>query len=378
MKLGASIAFLLAASSVPADAAEWWWIGLNGAAPSRVVTYVDRETIARGKGDRVDIWALAIGEAALPNGQQHQATHYSFRCGSRAFATLDRIAYDAAGAVMPMMKIAPSAPAPVEKGSIGESILQVACGTPAGTEVKVEAPMPHAQAFLAGRGTRGHTPAAPDSASKDPGLSVGTGFFIGPAGHVLTSYHVIDGARRIGCRMPNGIVHDAAIARVSPANDLALLKVEARPARYLGFAPAGALHAGDRVFTIGYGAANYLGITEPRFTDGTVSALSGLGDENAYMQISVPVQPGNSGGPLVNEAGQVVGIIAAQAAVDAFLEAEGTLPQNVNWAVKVDYAAPLLPPLSTPAPAPARRSREQAIALARESICLVIADSGAE
>jgi S1-C subfamily serine protease len=88
------------------------------------------------------------------------------------------------------------------------------------------------------------------------------------------------------------------------------------------------------------------------------------------MQISVPVQPGNSGGPLVNESGQVVGVIAAQAAVDEFVKIEGRLPQNINWAVKSDYASPLLANL---APGP-KRTREEAIRLARESLCLIVAE----
>jgi S1-C subfamily serine protease len=364
------VAALLAGMAAPSDAAEWWWIGFNGAAPNRVVTYVDRATIARGKGDRVEVWTLAIGESPLANDQQHQATHYAMRCKARSYATLGRVGYDSAGKKMPLMAIAPTDPVPVETGSIAESILNVACGTPSGIEVRVDAPMPHARAYLAGR-----SPAAQaqrDERAEAAGVSVGTGFFVGPNGHVLTSYHVVEGARRIGCRGADGEMREDAVARVSPANDLALLQVKTRPARYLGFAPAGALRTGDRVFTIGYGAANYLGISEPRFTDGAVSALSGIGAENAYMQISVPVQPGNSGGPLVNEVGQVVGIIAAQAAVDAFVEAEGTLPQNVNWAVKSDYAAPLLPPL----PATPRRTRDQAIALTKEAVCLVVAEGG--
>jgi S1-C subfamily serine protease len=134
------------------------------------------------------------------------------------------------------------------------------------------------------------------------------------------------------------------------------------------------MRAGDRVFTIGYGAPNYLGVNEPRFTEGSISALSGPNADDAWMQITIPIQPGNSGGPVVNEAGQVVGIIAATAVTEDFLRAEGTLPQNVNWAVKADYAAPLLPP-QPPSPA---RTRAQAIALARDSICLIIALRGAE
>lgn len=224
----------------------------------------------------------------------------------------------------------------------------------------------HAVTYLAGQG---RPPATTQQRSEQPSISVGTAFFVGPGGNAITSYHVVAAAKRIGCRTPDGKMHGAKVTRSSAANDLALLQVDTVPRNHLSFAPRGSSKPGDRVFTIGYGAANYLGVNEPRFTDGTISALSGLGAEDAYMQVSVPVQPGNSGGPLVNEQGQVVGVIAAQAAIDAFLKVEGTLPQNINWAVKSDYAAPL----ANASPGP-KRTREQAINVARESLCLVIAE----
>ena len=381
MKAGYGAAFVLGLASLalPASAADWWWIGHAGQAPDRTTFYVDRETIVRGKGDRVEVWTLSFGEAVPPSGVQHRATHYLIRCRERTFSTLGMIGYDPEGKVVPMMKAPPTPMAPVAAGSIGESIMNLACGRPSGIEVKVESPGAHASNYLRAR-PAGSTAASPEEEpggqdeAEEGGLSLGTGFFVGPNGHILTSHHVVDKARRVGCRTQGGRILEARVERISPANDLALLKVDYRPAQYLGFAPAGSLRAGDRVFTIGYGASNYLGIHEPRFTDGTVSALSGPGAENAWMQISVPVQPGNSGGPLLNESGQVVGIIAAQAAIDTFLEMEGTLPQNINWAVKSDYASPLL----SPSAVPARRSRDAAIENARQSVCLVLVDTRSE
>jgi S1-C subfamily serine protease len=107
---------------------------------------------------------------------------------------------------------------------------------------------------------------------------------------------------------------------------------------------------------------------EAKYTDGAISSLSGLGNEASLAQISVPVQPGNSGGPVVNDRGEVVGVVDAGAGEKAFLEAAGALPQNVNWAVRGDYVLPLIraaAPLSV-------RSREEAIALTRDSVALVI------
>lgn len=368
MRLAKLIVASAFAVSAPANAADWWWIGYTGNSPSRVITYLDKGSMRQLSGDALEVWTLAVAETPSPNGQQMQATKNAVRCKKGTFATLSRVGYGADGSKLPLSDVPPTPFAPVVTGSMAESILQLACGRPSGMELKVADPFQHAAAYL-------YPPpkeAQPSSrdASQQQGVSYGTGFFIGPAGDVLTSYHVVQGARQIGCRTSAGKVLEASVRRVSPANDLAVLRVSTRPAHYLTLAPRGTARAGDRVFTIGYGAAAYLGTEEPSFTEGAISSLSGADSEDAYMQISVPVQPGNSGGPLLNEAGQVVGIIAAQAAVEDFYKATGTLPQSINWAVKSDYASPLLNG-STAAPS---RTRSQAITNARASLCLIIAE----
>jgi len=83
-------------------------------------------------------------------------------------------------------------------------------------------------------------------------------------------------------------------------------------------------------------------------------------DSPLYYQISVPVQPGNSGGPLFDQRGNLVGIVAARLSTEAALAASGDLSQNVNYAVKAEYLKPLLTDirgLSLAAPQPARPGR---------------------
>jgi S1-C subfamily serine protease len=377
MKLRFWVAAMLLCLSGPARAtADWWWVGYTGEAPNRIVSYVDRASIRQADGGVTEVWSLAVGESPTPNGQQHQANHFGFKCRQRTFSALGRIALDPAWQQVPLMDVPPTAYIPVAQGSIGQTIMNLVCGHPSGNELHVDQPAQHALTYLRNLGGAASPAAVPNQQAPDPqqngdvaGPSAGTGFFVGPDGLILTSYHVVAGADRIACRTSDGAVHDAAMARMSQQNDLALLRVNFRPAHYLGFAPPGSLHLGERVFTIGYGAPSFLGINEPRFTEGTISALSGPNAEDAWMQITVPIQPGNSGGPVVNEAGQVVGIIAASAATEAFLQEVGALPQSINWAVKADYATPLLPPQ---APAPPR-TRAQAITLTQGSVCFVIA-----
>jgi S1-C subfamily serine protease len=78
-------------------------------------------------------------------------------------------------------------------------------------------------------------------------------------------------------------------------------------------------------------------LEEPKLSKGDVSSLSGLQDDVKYFQTSVPIQPGNSGGALVDERGNVVGVVTSQLSQKAALESTGTLAQNVNYAVKSSY-----------------------------------------
>jgi len=133
------------------------------------------------------------------------------------------------------------------------------------------------------------------------------------------------------------------VVSTSFSTDLALLRIPYQTKNYLTFANPGSADIGDQVFTLGYPVSDILG-KEVKYTDGSISFLSGLQGNATFFQISVPVQPGNSGGSLVNQDGNVVGVVTAVAAVEAFHKATGSLPQNVNWAVKGAYASLLLPP----------------------------------
>lgn len=170
----------------------------------------------------------------------------------------------------------------------------------------------------------------------EPTESTGTGFLIGTNGTVVTAYHVIEDATEIQVRLPSGAWVDARPLKHSRTTDLAILGVPMATPAYLTIADMSGVKQGQRVFTLGHPVSSVLG-EEVKYTDGVISSLTGLQGEDCLMQITVPIQPGNSGGPLVNEAGEVVGVITSSAAVSAFLRLTGTLPQNVNWAVKANY-----------------------------------------
>ena len=200
-----------------------------------------------------------------------------------------------------------------------------------------------------------------------PKATNGTCFAVGQNGTLLTAYHVVKDAKSIRVHLADGTATEAKVQTFNTKRDLAILRVELRTPHYLSLAPDESVRVGERVFTMGYPAPDLLG-QEPKFTEGSISALSGPGGEAGLLQVSVPVQPGNSGGPLINEHGRVVGVVSSTAGVQAFLSATGALPQNVNWAIKADYARALF---DAPTPKPVPVSREETVKDVREALCMV-------
>jgi S1-C subfamily serine protease len=199
--------------------------------------------------------------------------------------------------------------------------------------------------------------------------SQGTCFAVTPDGGVLTAYHIVENGKEIWVTFANGQRERASVEQLAMTVDIAFLRVNRKAEFYLPLASTHTATVGQRVFTIGFPATAMLGF-EPKFTDGSISALSGPGGEASFMQVTVPIQPGNSGGPLMNDRGEVLGIITSTAAIGPFLASTGSLPQSVNWAVKADYAMPLVASQNIQV-AP---TREEAIKRGMSAVCLVEAN----
>src|SRR5437762_14318637 len=98
-----------------------------------------------------------------------------------------------------------------------------------------------------------------------------------------------------------------------------------------------------------------------KLAKGEIASLSGAGDDPRYFQMSVPVQPGNSGGALVDDRGNVIGIVSAKLDASAALAASGALPENVNYAVKSSLLLSFLesvPAVASKLNAPSTADRE--------------------
>jgi S1-C subfamily serine protease len=177
-----------------------------------------------------------------------------------------------------------------------------------------------------------------DIAQTRPEVS-GTGFFITEDGYLVTNEHVAGVGAQVRLVTEAGII-SAKVVKLDAANDLALLKAEGKFAA-LPVVPSRTMHLGSTVATVGFPNIGLQGFA-PKLAKGEIAALSGAQDDPRYFQISVPVQPGNSGGALVDEHGNVVGVVAAKLDEAAALATSGALPEHVNYAVKSSFLLSIL------------------------------------
>ncbi|UPK36042.1 S1C family serine protease [Bradyrhizobium sp. 186] len=186
-------------------------------------------------------------------------------------------------------------------------------------------------------------PAAPGDKQGTPpaakpgrtGSFSGTGFVVSTNGHIVTNSHVVEGC--VGDIKGNLTGDAALVLRVvskDSTNDLALLQAPATTI-FKDFARIRdrSMKSGDAVVAIGFPFHGYL-TSDFTVTNGIVSSLSGLRNDTRHLQISAAVQPGNSGGPLFDMSGQVVGVVSSKLDALRVARATGALPENINFAIK--------------------------------------------
>ncbi len=170
--------------------------------------------------------------------------------------------------------------------------------------------------------------------------SSGTGFFITSDGAIVTNAHVVENCSGIRVRTDQ---EETAVGKViarDVRNDLALLSTTLAAKKTAAFRTS--VRLGEAVEAFGYPLTELLA-KSGNFTLGNVSALVGLGEDSRYLQISAPVQPGNSGGPLLDQNGNVVGVVSAKLnALKLMLVTNGDIPQNVNFAIRASIVTSFL------------------------------------
>jgi hypothetical protein len=206
---------------------------------------------------------------------------------------------------------------------------------------------------------------APPEAAASKGN--GSGVIVSTTGYVLTAAHLFTNSTKVTVITTQGS-RTAKVVQIDEANDVAILKLETGTYPALPVISSRQIRLGQTVATIGFPKVNVQGFS-PKVTRGEISSMNGAGDDPRKWQISAPVQPGNSGGPLLDENGNVIGIVVSRLL--------GEMAENVNYAVKSAYALGLLEPyLENNAPPPNAASPpprfEDMIAKAEQSAVLIL------
>ncbi len=170
--------------------------------------------------------------------------------------------------------------------------------------------------------------------------STGSGIFVSKNGYIVTNYHVINDAKKIVIETTtNNLVQqfNAKLIQQDKDNDLAILKITDENFKGLEninyiFKPIGGVDVGASVFTMGFPLALSGMGKEAKYTDGKVSSKTGYDGAINSFQTSIPVQPGNSGGPVFNTDGDLVGLINASV----------NNTDNVSYAIKLNYIKNLI------------------------------------
>jgi hypothetical protein len=183
-------------------------------------------------------------------------------------------------------------------------------------------------------------PSAPKEKKTARTELLGTGWFC-KHGLIITNYHVVEGRKEISVLM-GGRKYSGALVAKDKVNDIALIRVNNLSIfpKAIPFASSKAAVAAE-VFTLGFPHPDIMGVS-PKYSSGKISSLTGIGDDPRTYQISVPLQSGNSGGPLINMNGEAVGLVTAKLDAVKVFQWTGDLPQNVNYGIKIDYVKTLL------------------------------------
>lgn len=172
------------------------------------------------------------------------------------------------------------------------------------------------------------------SASKPVKSKSGTGFVVSANGHIVTNHHVIEGCSDLKGNLTGEATMVLRVVSSDANNDLALLQAPST-ATFKEYARIRdrSIRSGDSVVAIGFPFHGLL-TSDFTVTTGIVSSLSGMRNDSRFLQISAPVQPGNSGGPLFDTTGQIVGVVTGKLDGLRVAVATGSIPENINFAIK--------------------------------------------
>lgn len=172
---------------------------------------------------------------------------------------------------------------------------------------------------------------APFQSDRIIAAASGSGFAVSADGYLVTNHHVIEGCQKVvahidGTEMPVNVV------TFDPQNDLALLKGDFRPSTVFPLTNSRPELLQD-VYVAGFPFGNQIS-TSVKVTKGIISSLTGIGNNFSNIQIDAALQSGNSGGPILDELGNVVGVAVAKLDAKFMFDKFGSIPENTNFGIK--------------------------------------------
>ncbi len=322
MRRPATLLFLALSLAAAPAAAERWQLFATGRTAE---VYFDRDSVREADGYVHFRMRLEYGEPRTSRDRRYRyrrsVSELAAQCAARKIAITSASFYDDAGTRLRESERTPErwqqALTPVGADGLQARLLAHACAL-----------------------AKGEDP-APPAARPVQRTRIGAGVVASTDGLVLTNHHVVKECESISVRDSDEQRTAARVVGTDVANDLALLKAErvfAAPASFRRGAP---LQAGEAVTVVGFPLAALLGF-EPNVAFGYISAVGGLRGDAARFQISAPIHKGNSGGPILDQGGQVIGIVTSKLDALAVQKRMGDLPQNISFGVKGEVALALL------------------------------------
>jgi len=226
-----------------------------------------------------------------------------------------------------------------------------------------------------------------------PQSGTGSGFFVSKMGHVITNAHVVQNCKKVTIGDNANKQVPAELINTDRSNDLALLKLSTLemasaesksliqklgivvvPLASKGLLRSEDVRLGEKVLVAGYPFGEFFSNTI-KVTVGVVSATRGAGDDSGQFQLDAAVQPGNSGGPIYDSSGNIVGVVVSQLDKLKVAKAIGSMPENVNFGIKASTVRQFLISSGVPSKKSERteeKSTEQLAEIAQNQALMVM------
>jgi S1-C subfamily serine protease len=309
--------------AAPCFAARWQEVGNPGISTDKIL--VDTDSVQSDGDLRL---ALIMTVYSAPRTNAHnilldkRVQRTAFNCANRTFIGIQTIGYlnDKQVGSSPETPDWRTKLIPLKTDPLTNRVTQLVCSQPAALQPNSGAPG-----------------ASPAQAKLK--LVTGSGIVVNSSGDVLTNQHVVKGCKTVLVKGMNMAPVAARVDAVDPKNDLALLKINPAPAAgkpAVFRRQSRPAKLGESIGVIGYPLTGILS-AEPKATFGQINSVAGANNDYTLLQISAPIQPGNSGGPVLDVSGSVIGVIVSEASM-ALAALTGSLPQNINFAIRGDFA----------------------------------------